>query len=180
MIAPAPLLLPAMALALVAAWKDHTTGSIPDALTLPALAIAPFAHGLMARGAGAPVEGALLEAAAAVAGAMIAAAAPLVLFRRSALGGGDVKLFAALGAMAQIERGLAIEIYAFAIAALWAPAQLAHEGKLLSTLRGAAALAWNVVAPAARRTTVDARAMSWLRLGPSVYLGVAATFFLEP
>lgn len=169
-----------MAIALVAAWKDHTTGSIPDALTLPTLALSPIAHAALARGAGASVEDALVEAAASVAGAALAAVVPLLLFRKSALGGGDVKLLAALGAMAQIERGLALEIYAFAIAALWAPLELVHEGKLATTARAALTLVWNAVAPAAQRRALDARAMSWLRLGPSIYLGVAATLFLDP
>jgi len=86
--------LPALAVAvvLVAAWSDHRHGRIPNALTLPALAA-----GLVL---GSP------------AGALVSAGLPLLLFGRGKVGGGDVKLFAALGALLGVRLGLTVEALA--------------------------------------------------------------------
>lgn len=68
-----------MSATLLAALADARTGRIPDALTLPALAF-----GLVVGSPG---------------GAAVCALPALWLFARGKLGGGDVKLLAALGAL---------------------------------------------------------------------------------
>lgn len=71
----------ALAIAVCAAWFDWRARRIPNWLTLTALAIAIAIGGLDA-----------------IAGAILCASIPLVLWSRGVLGGGDVKLLAALGA----------------------------------------------------------------------------------
>jgi prepilin peptidase CpaA len=117
-----------LALAGVAALTDSRTGLIPNWLTLPSLALAPLAQ-LFAAGPGA-CGGALLAAFAC-------ALVPLFLFGRGAIGGGDVKLFAALGALAGTAVGLEIQLLGYALASAWALCGLAYRGALWATLRRA-------------------------------------------
>lgn len=81
--------LVALALAAAAAFTDWRTGLIPNRLTVPPLALAPVIYFFL---------GGVPAAVASVLGAVLCGAVPYVLFRRDAIGGGDVKLLAALGA----------------------------------------------------------------------------------
>lgn len=85
-----------LALALAAGRADARGGRIPNALTLPALAV-----GLLA---GSP------------SGALLSVAPLLPLFAMLKIGGGDVKLLAALGAFLGPGRGLLVLALAVALA----------------------------------------------------------------
>ncbi|MCG8554982.1 MAG: prepilin peptidase, partial [Proteobacteria bacterium] len=61
---------------------------------------------------------------------------PLVSFRPGAMGGGDAKLVAALGASVGIQHGLEIQCVSVALAAMYGLALLAFRGQLLSALGG--------------------------------------------
>lgn len=76
----------------IAAAVDARTGIIPNTLTFPAIAL-----GLLA---GSP------------AGVVVCATPALLLFARGKLGGGDVKLLAAMGGLLGVERGLLVEALA--------------------------------------------------------------------
>ena len=80
----------ALFVAATAAFCDWRRGEIPNWLTLPAILLAPWSYGL-AFG----IEYALHSLAAG----FLAGLVPYLLFRRGAIGGGDVKLFGALGAV---------------------------------------------------------------------------------
>lgn len=166
-----PFLVAATLLAAMAAVSDWRTGLIPDRLTLPALLGAPLAY--LARGLAthAGTEAAVSEAGWSLAGALACAAIPVLLYRQSAIGFGDVKLFAALGALLQPLMGLEVETYGFVAAALLAPARLAYEGKLLKTLKNTLALVVNPFMPKEKRRSVDQEMMSWFRLGPAIFVG---------
>ncbi len=73
-----------------AAWRDFRTGHIPNWLSVPCLAIG-LGIGFAASG----YRGLIT----ACVGALVTALVPMLLFRMRAMGGGDVKLFAALGAV---------------------------------------------------------------------------------
>src|SRR5690606_463596 len=92
-----------LSLCAIAAVTDVRTGRIPNRLVAWGLGLGaalPVASALVA----ARPEGVLValvrELGAAFAGLLVTAAVPLVLFSMRALGGGDVKLFAAVGALA--------------------------------------------------------------------------------
>src|SRR5439155_795014 len=70
-------------------------------------------------------------------GALSCAALPLLMYARGGMGGGDVKLFAAIGALALPLAGLEAQTYAFISALFIAPARLAYDGVLLRTVRNA-------------------------------------------
>jgi prepilin peptidase CpaA len=145
-------------LACVAALTDARNGTIPNWLTLPTLALAPLAHALLSG------PGAL---AWSLAGAAACGLVPLLLFRGGAMGGGDVKLFAAAGALVGAHAGLALQLLSYALAASGAVCWLAYRGELGRVLRRA----WALLARSARlRVARDAPAHE---AGMSVRLGVA-------
>jgi len=146
--------LVAAGLAVLAGWWDARTGRIPDALTLPVAGLAVALHA---------VAGGIGGALGALAGALLVGLVPLLLHRRDALGGGDVKLFAALGALLGIGPGLEIQFVAFAVGALIGIVLWWRRGELGVGLRGTLVLALPVLA---RRWPAPARLE--LRFGPAI------------
>ncbi|HWL89155.1 MAG TPA: A24 family peptidase [Polyangiaceae bacterium] len=161
-----------MILAAVAAWTDWRTGEIPNWLTFGAFGIAPIAHIGRAIAMGAEKTSAFTEGGYSLLGAVMCGIVPLLLFTKSAIGGGDVKLFIAIGALLQTMLGIEAEMYGFFAAALIAPARLAYEGKLLRTLKNAGALLINPFMPKEKKVLIEQEMMSWFRMGPAILLGV--------
>jgi Flp pilus assembly protein protease CpaA len=117
----------ALLVAAVAAMCDSHSGTIPNWLTLPPLAAAPIVYGVLFS----PELAAQCFFAALVSGF-----GPYWAFRLGGMGGGDVKLFAALGSVIGFDpfAGLEIQLTAFALALVCALCLLARRGKLLVTL----------------------------------------------
>lgn len=156
----------------VAGFLDLRTGLIPNALTLPLLAVGVPLHVVLMRG-GAPQVSSWLWVADALAGSLFCALVPLLLWRVGGMGGGDLKLFAALGALLGVRAGLEIQLVAFTVAALIAPAVLAFRGKLLAVLRNIGRQLMNPFLPAHRRTAVPPELMTEVRFGPAIFAGTA-------
>src|SRR5690606_7695515 len=104
---------------------------------------------------------------------------PYFLFRRGAMGGGDVKLLAALGALCtwppgphSLSVGLEAELYGFLAASLYALAKMAYEGKLLRVLGRTAFLCLNPVLPERLRRDIAPELMTSVRLGGAIFAGV--------
>ena len=173
------VLIVAMAVAALAAWTDWRRGEIPNWLVYGALVLGPMLQiGRMLQ-AKAPTDAALTEGGYSVLGALVSALVPLLLYRQGAIGGGELKLFAAIGAILQTQLGVEAEMYGFFAAALFAPAILAYQGKLIATLKNSFAILVNLFLPKAKRRTVEETALTWLRLGPAVFFGVALTAYLH-
>lgn len=167
-------LVGATVLAAAAAWTDLRTGLIPNRLTFVALAVAVGAH--FVRGARLGGIGAgLYQAMFALAGALACALVPMFMFLRGGMGGGDVKLFAAIGAALHPLAGLEAETYAFVAAAVIAPAKLAWEGTLTRTLWNTVILVGNPLRGAGQKRAIPEEMRAWFRLGPAIFLGTAAT-----
>ena len=145
-----PLVIAAISAAGIAAAIDYKTGRIPNALTFGALGF-----GVAVRLGGPVAQGNWGDLRAAVvtsfAGMLLTAVVPFVLWRARALGGGDLKLFVALGALLGPMLGLEAQMMAFACGALFVPARLALRGELLATLGRSLSLVTNVFAPAAKK-----------------------------
>jgi prepilin peptidase CpaA len=109
----------------VAAITDARTGLIPNWLTLPGLLGALLVHGLMG-GPGAFGWAALSGFSCGM--------VPLVLFRARAIGGGDVKLFAVLGALVGVHSGLEVQMTSYGLAIAYALCCLIIRGQLRATL----------------------------------------------
>ena len=160
---PYPWILGCAALvgASIAAYTDWRTGLIANRLTLGALAIglllALISNGPMGLGF-------------ALAGALVAALVPLGLFRVGAMGGGDVKLFAALGALLGVPAALEVQGLAFGIGAVQGIALWIARGQLRAGLWSTA----TVLLPGRRSGQVDSRGMAAtpteIRFAPAIAL----------
>ncbi len=157
---------------------DYRTGQIPNRLiAIGALigVVLHFAlHFALIRQPGQTL-GELLGGAAVnvVVGVLGCSAVPLLLYRVGAMGGGDVKLLASLGVWAGPILGLQVALYAFVLAALYAPARLAYQGELLRLLGNSAVLLTNPFLPKARRKAVPQALLTELRFGPAVFFATA-------
>jgi len=155
----------ALSVALGAAVIDHRTGMIPNKLTFFALVL-----GVLLQSAFGGLSGLIHSVLAAAACGLV----PVLLFRFGGMGGGDVKLFAAIGALVGLEAGLEIQSASFILGALYGIVVWAKEGQLASGLAGVFSLAIPVVGKRTRRRPgVSAAAKATIRFGPVVFAGAA-------
>lgn len=180
-------LVAAAIIAAIAAAADLKTGEIPNWLTLGSLLLAPFVHfgnGLAHHAGG---KGALYEGLSSIAGALICVFVPAILYRQDAIGGGDVKLLAVIGALLPPRSvhhsleflGLEAEMYSFFAAGLIAPAFLAYEGKLFRTIKNTALLAVNPLLPKKKRRQIEPSLLTWFRFGPAIFIGTGIATYLH-
>ena len=167
-------LVAAVLVAALAAWFDARSALIPDWVTLGPLVVAPVAHAVAAAVAARALEPAVQAAGFSLLGAAVCSAVPLALWRAEAIGGGDVKLFAALGALLQTLVGVEAQFYACLAACVLAFGRLAYEGKLLRVLGNTVMLAVNPFLPRDRRREITPDMMTWARFGPPIFVGTAA------
>lgn len=157
-----------LAFTFLAAVIDARTGRIPNWLTFPALVT-----GLATNGVLGGLEGSLW----AIVGALLCGVIPWVLFRSTqgqGIGGGDVKLFAALGAWLGTLRGLEVEMSAFLVLAFLALVQLTYRGELLRVLMNVATLLINPFRRRAKRRSIEPAALTEMRMGPAIFIATVA------
>lgn len=161
----------ALCVAAIAAFFDWRRGEIPNWLTLPVFLLAPSSYGL-AFG----IEYALQSLAAGLLGGLV----PYLLFRRGAMGGGDVKLLAAVGALMGFDLLLGVEIQmaAFVAALGVASAALAWKGALTATIKNALTVALGPVLPLRWRREPCTELAAPIRMGAPVF--IATGFFAAP
>jgi prepilin peptidase CpaA len=169
----------AIAVAAVAGITDWRRGEIPNWLTYGALVLGPMLHVGRMIVAHETMDAALTEGGYSIVGALVCVVVPAMMYRQGAIGGGDLKLLAGIGAMLQTMMGIEAEMYGFFAAALVAPAVLAYQGKLISTLKNSVAIFANLFLPKAKQRVVEESALSWFRLGPALFFGVALTAYLH-
>jgi prepilin peptidase CpaA len=164
-------LIAASMTALVAAAIDFRTGHIPNGVTVSALLLGPVARA----GVGIATQHSAAAAAqglvSSLMGAACCAALPLALFRSAGLGGGDVKLFAAMGALLGAMVGLHAETYAFVFGMVWALVVVVRGGRLASTLGNIAALVRAPMNEPAEKRRAAREKMTSIRFGPAIFLG---------
>jgi len=157
----------------LAALIDFRTGRIPNWLTFPAMAVAvaeaSVLHGFMG----------FTQAAL---GLLLCGAVPWLLHRFSsgeAIGGGDVKLFAALGAFAGVTLGLEIELSSFTLLAVFALVQLAFRGQLLIVLGNVVRILLPPFLGSARRLPLSTASLTQMRMGPAIAVAVLVMALTE-
>ncbi len=163
-------LLLALVAGAVAAVYDMRTREIPNWVSLGTLAVAVIGH-VVVGAVRAGGSAALREGGWSVVGALACAIVPFFFWQRGAFGGGDVKMMAAVGAALLPLDGIEAEFYALLGAAIFAPARLAWEGKLLKTLGNVATILLNPLRPKAKRKEIPLEAMTSLRFGPAILAG---------
>lgn len=155
----------------MAAWTDWKTGLIPNWLSFGAILLGilgHFAAGFLAGG----LRAGAVEAGLSLVGVALCSLAPGFMYWKGGMGGGDLKLFAALGALCLPLWGIEAQMYGFVVAAIVVPAKMAYRGELLRVLRNSLSLALNPLRPAARRRELPAEVMTWFRLGPAIFAGM--------
>ncbi|HET9953496.1 MAG TPA: A24 family peptidase [Polyangiaceae bacterium] len=152
----------------IAAIIDWRTGHIPNRLVFWGLVAGLAARFAVAAPQSERSLGLLNSAAEIGLGLLVCAAVPLVLFRMGAMGGGDVKLLAVLGACAGPSVGMRIQVCAFMVGALLAAVMLARTGQLSRLLRNVGILLLNPFLPRARRREIEPAMLTSLRFGPAI------------
>lgn len=165
-----PSLLLAALVTAIAAFTDWRSGRIPNWLTLGA-AVLGLCLRLVPALAARDFSQALSVLLVALLGVSICSVIPLLLFWKGGMGGGDVKLFAALGVLCSPEVGLLAQTYTFMVALVLAPAWLLYRGTLVRTLKQAFVLATNPLRPRSKRRQLPVEDLAWFRLGPAIFLG---------
>jgi prepilin peptidase CpaA len=165
----------AVVVAAAGAWFDWRTGNIPNWVTLGPLGIAPFAHFGVSLAHSGNIHPAIQAAGFSVLGIVACGIVPVVLNRYydEAMWGGDVKLLVALGAILGPLTGIEAEFYAFLALALYAPARMAYEGKLMRILGNTVALAVNPFLPKHRRRNISSDMLTRMRFGPAIFVGTS-------
>jgi prepilin peptidase CpaA len=157
---------------------DYRTGHIPNRLVGYGALVGLVTHfavhasllRLPSQGWGELLGGAAANIAVGLLGC---STVPLLLYRANAMGGGDVKLLAACGVWAGPIIGLQVELYAFVLAALYAPARLAYQGQLFRLIGNSAVLIRNPFLPKDKRKEVPQALLTELRFGPAVFFATA-------
>jgi prepilin peptidase CpaA len=162
-----------VALSLAAALIDCRTGRIPNWLTVSGVLLGIVSHGL---------AGGSTALGLSLLGLFVTALVPLVFYQASsgrAIGGGDVKLAAAIGALSGPMQGLEIEFAALLALAFLALARLTYAGKLGRVLGNVFYLVTNPIRPKARRKAIAPESLTEMRMGPGVALGVLVVLLGE-
>jgi len=167
---------------LVVGVVDARTGHIPNRLLLGGLVTGVILHvaSYFVLRVGQPMGQTLAASLLSVlAGLVLCGVVPLLLFRLNAMGGGDVKLLAVIGASLGPFVGMETELYSFVLLALFAPARLAYQGQLLRSLGNSAALLVNPFLPKLRRREVPRELLTALPFGPAVFVAAILVAFLH-
>lgn len=157
--------LAAVVVCALAAVSDLRTRLIPNWLTLPVLAFSLLGHAWQ----GGAVQGALSLAAA-----LVCALPAYFLFARGALGGGDVKLFAALGALVGARLGLELELTAFVLVTLFALLRTAWNGQLFAMLLSSWRATLHLLAPGRFPPPQGTLAAGELPMGGAIFIAALA------
>jgi prepilin peptidase CpaA len=152
----------------IAAYTDWRTGEIPNWLTLPAIGLAPVVYGILLGWPG---------VFASLSGIVVCGLLPYFLFKQGGMGGGDVKLFAAMGGIGGIYLGFEAQGCAFVAGAVFAVVRIAVQGGLLAFARSCFWIAVNPFLPRRYKRTIEPTEMIEMRLGPSILAGTLIAAF---
>jgi len=152
----------AVATTSIAAFSDLRTGRIPNWLNAVALLAALGIHA---------VQGWAGMKLAAV-GFLVSGFVPGVMYLLThgrALGGGDVKLFAVLGAALGPFSGLEVQLLSYSLLLVFALCKLSFNGQLFAVLLNATALLLRRFVPRLPPMT-DPQLFATMRLGPAIFV----------
>jgi prepilin peptidase CpaA len=159
-----------LGLTAVCAVFDWRLGRIPNVLTLGVIPIAAAMHFWTA------AEGRAWEAAGfSLLGAVLCAFGPAIMWRAGWMGGGDIKLLAAMGAVSGPSLGVEAAFFAFFCAMAFLVIRLSWRGTLFRTLGNSLALAASPLVPKARRAVGRDETLATMRFGPFAFAGATIT-----
>lgn len=150
----------------IAAITDYRTGLIPNAVAAWGAGLGVLVQLLGAAYGDAPWGLTLLRMGL---GFVLSSLVPLLLYAYGGLGGGDVKLFAAIGLCLGPVLGIHIQLWAHVLALVCVPYQLAKSGDAAQMLRNMRALLVRCVTPARGRAPLPAAQLTPLRFAPAIF-----------
>ncbi len=163
----------AVVTAAIAAVTDYRTGHIPNWLTLPALALGVTVNTLAAH----PHRDGAVQS---LLGVVLCGLPLYILFRKQLPGrdgvqgvggGGDVKLFAALGSFLGWYHGVEAAFYSMCAAGIFGMARLAWHGRLLRAMTNTMYIGINPVLPKRWRRDIDPSLLTRIRMGGAILAG---------
>lgn len=168
-----PIAIVAVLVGLVAATTDLRSGRIPNKLTFPAMLLGVAIHGVFSGIAG---------LAESLIGLVVCAAVPGVVYKASkgaGIGGGDIKLFAAIGAILGPMQGLEVELSAFLLLGIFALFRLAFLGQLGRTLLSSLKVTAGLFIPTLKsRAASQGLVMTEMRMGPAIAVAIVTVLGL--
>ncbi|MBN2714380.1 MAG: prepilin peptidase [Deltaproteobacteria bacterium] len=153
----------------VGTYTDIKKGVIPNWLTLPTLVLG-LIMGFVANS--------WMGFGMALLSAFATAMVPLILFYMSAMGGGDVKLFAAIGALLGIDLSLQVLMASFMVGALWGIGLWSVRGEIKQRIR----VASHKLLPQRLtriRSETTALSQTYIKFGPAILAGCILTMGLQ-
>lgn len=165
-----PVYIAALLVTAIAAFTDTRSGRIPNWLTVPLLVVAPLYHGVM--------QGWMAGALSALA-VILCGFLPFFLFSRNAMGGGDVKLLAGLGALFHPYFGVEVQFLSYVLVSLLLLGRMAWEGRLFATLMNSVWAFWNLVLPARMHRPLEQSSLTQMRMGIPIFLATALSIALR-
>jgi prepilin peptidase CpaA len=163
----------ALAATAVGAYTDARTGLLPNWLVLPLIPAGLALNYL---------DGDWRGLTSAAIGFVVCGLVPLVLYLTSggsAIGGGDVKLFAAIGALLGTYSGLEVQLTSYIMLLVIAFFALAWKGLLWRTLANSFWMMVNWVLPKNKRRVIASEAFVAMRLGPAIFLATLTLYLLD-
>ncbi|MDP3276815.1 MAG: A24 family peptidase [Deltaproteobacteria bacterium] len=165
-------------LAAIAAGTDFRTGKIPNWLTFPPLVVGPFIWLIYGGGRALNTWPLFASFLGSFLSALICGGTLYVgVYRKRisgehAIGAGDIKLFAALGALGLVSLGIESMFYAVCTGTMFALARLAWRGVLLTTLANASFILLNPLLPKRHQRELSRENLTKMRFGSSIFVGV--------
>jgi prepilin peptidase CpaA len=164
--------------ALAAVW-DSISRRIPNTLTVGGLALGFAIHAALGY-TEAGRSGAFRGLGWSFLGMGACAALPALSFARGEMGGGDVKLFAAIGALCGPVLGYSAEAwtYGFLLVAIY-PLRMIRHGVLVATVKNTATAVANAFRPKDRQVAWEPIKLASIPLGPAIFAGTCIAFTLH-
>jgi prepilin peptidase CpaA len=161
--------------ALSAIW-DLASRTIPNVLTLGGVAL-----GIALRAAvgytESGVHGALVGVAWAFAGIGLCGILPLLSYVRGEIGGADLKLFAAIGALCGPVLGFNTQAWTYGVILVAVfPFRVIRHGVFRSTMKQVSTDIANLFRPREKRATVTPIKLPPVPMGPSIFAGMCVAF----
>jgi prepilin peptidase CpaA len=157
----------------IAALTDARSARIPNWITYPLLLLGPLLSVCFAQLS--PLEGLL----SSVFGIVCCGLVPVLLFARSAMGGGDVKLLAALGGLLGPYSGIEVQFFSFCVVTVLLLGRMAWDGKLFATLRNTLRAAGHLFLPERLHAPLEPTMLTNMRMGIPIFVATALSVLLR-
>jgi prepilin peptidase CpaA len=156
----------------IAAPTDARSARIPNWLTYPLLALGP----LLSLFAPVPAMSGLLLS---LLGIFCCALVPTLLFARAAMGGGDVKLLAALGGLLGPYSGIEVQFFSFLVVTIVLLGRMAWDGRLLATLRNVVLASTHLFLPQRLHRPLEPTLLTNMRMGIPIFVATALSVVMR-